>query len=291
MRKSDLHQGTEAWLAWRKNIITATDAAVILGKSPYCTEFELHQRKLGLIPEQKINVAMLRGQADEPIARAMFIEQFGIEVEPACIESEIHPYLGASLDGISKCGKYIVEIKSNSKARHENVRLDIIPEDHIIQMQHQMLCGDGEIEKGFYVSYNDGEILVRQVLPDLAWQQMYIPKAQAFFENLLFHEKPKLSNKDYVTLENLSPLDDDLIKQYETYDNQIKQLTKLKQECKDKIIHFANGNSFETQNLKVLKKIIPGRIDYEAIPEIKHINLDEYRKPSTESWMIMFKGN
>jgi hypothetical protein len=38
--------------------------------------------------------------------------------------------------------------------------------------------------------------------------------------------------------------------------------------------------------VKVIRKFNRGRICYDSIPEISQMNLEEYRKPPSESWMI-----
>ena len=154
MSKILLEQGSEAWLQWRKGRLTGTDAPMLMGVSPYVTPYQGWQRKLGLLEEQKVNPAMLRGHRDEPIARDLFISLKGINMEPCCVESVDYNFIVASLDGMSDCGKYIMEIKSNGDEYHQNLKKEVpeIPEFHIMQMQHQLLASGAK--KCFYCSYN-----------------------------------------------------------------------------------------------------------------------------------------
>ena len=43
-----MQQGSEEWLKLRKNYLGASDAAVVLGISPFQTRYQLWQDKLGL---------------------------------------------------------------------------------------------------------------------------------------------------------------------------------------------------------------------------------------------------
>ena len=48
----ELEQGSPEWLSWRRTVITATDASVIMGNNPWETPYSCWQRKLGLLEEK-----------------------------------------------------------------------------------------------------------------------------------------------------------------------------------------------------------------------------------------------
>ncbi len=287
MKKIKLNQGSDEWLNWRKTLLTATEAPILMGISPYCTPYKGWLRKTGQAEEQKINSAMIRGQEDEPIARELFIEEMGIVINPCCIESEQYNFLGASLDGISSCGKYIVEIKSNSEKIHNEVRENRIPDYHMDQMQHQLLCTDETIDICFYVSYNNGEIIIKSVLPDYAWRESYIIKAKQYWSDVTFLNPPALTPKDYVNKGGHRW--DSLSYEAISIDKEIKELEKRKEEIKEKLIAETDGENCQGSGIKLFRKNVRGRVDYEAIPEIKGIDLDKYRKPSTSTWTILIE--
>lgn len=101
-------QGTPEWHQLRKTKITATDACVIMGVSPWKTRLQLYHEKLSNDPPKPPNYAMQRGLDLEPIARDLYIAKTGIYVEPKVI---INEWAMCSLDGISSCGFHAVEIK------------------------------------------------------------------------------------------------------------------------------------------------------------------------------------
>lgn len=282
MRKVILDQGSEEWLKWRKERLTATDAAMLLGLSPYATPHKCWQRKVGQAEEQKSSPAMLRGVQDEPIARALFIEEYGINMTPCCIESELHPFIGASLDGISDCGQFILEIKSQRPTSQ-------IPEFHMIQMQKQLLCTDNTAKKCFYVSHWEGKNITTEVFPDPQWMEEYIPKAKEFWKRVLFFDSPPLICKDYQDM-GTHPLWQSYAREYRNLSAQIKQLEEIKDSYKKELIKLCGQQSSSGDGIKVLKKIVKGRVDYEKMVEELNIadeKINGYRKQSSETWTIM----
>lgn len=184
MKRVNLTQDGDDWLKWRRTCLTASDAAIIMGLSPYCDIDTLRMRKLGLIQEEPCNKWMQRGKDLEPVARKSFIECTGIYVEPAIVESTDYPFLGASLDGISSCGKFLLEVKCG-KASHKLALKGEIPIYYLSQIQHQLICT--RAEKCYYYSFDGTDGVCIEVLPDLEFEKDYIPKAVEFWMSLLFY--------------------------------------------------------------------------------------------------------
>lgn len=286
MREVEFEQGSDEWLKWRKERLTATDAAMLLGASPYVTPYKGWQRKVGQSEEQVVTPAMKRGTNDEPIARKIFIEEYGIDMKPCCIESEIHPFIGASLDGFSECGEFILEIKSQRPP-------STIPEFHMMQMQHQLLATDNCAMKCFYVSHWEGKNITKEVYPDPAWMEEYIPKAKEFWKRVLFFDPPPLICKDYQDMGD-APLWKSYAQEYRNICNQMKVLEEMKESYKKELIKLCSNQSSRGEGIKVLKKTVKGRIDYEEAFQVLNIReetLEDFRKPSTESWMITLDKN
>jgi putative phage-type endonuclease len=285
MRKLDLEQGTTAWLNWRRGLITATDAAKLLSLSPYETPYKCWQKKVGLIGEDRRTEAMERGLRDEPIAREIFNHRYHMSMQPTLIESEKYNFLGASLDGISSCNRFIMEVKSNNAEFHECAYKGIIPDFHKVQIQHQLLSSDGVAEKAFYVSYNSGEIAVVEVLPDLSWQSMYLEKAREFWKRIVLFDPPPLTNKDYKEKHDI-PAWNRCAEEYRSICSDIKSLEERKDALRKELIELANDESSIGNGVRVIKKLVKGRVDYDSIPEIQNLDLEKYRKPSSINWCI-----
>lgn len=279
MRRVQFDQGSDDWLAWRRGLLTATDAAMLLGVSPYVTPFKGWQRKVGEAAEQEVNSAMLQGQRNEPVARKMFIEEYGIEMNPCCIESKIYNFIGASLDGISNCGRYLLEIKSQRP-------VDNVPNFHMHQMQHQLLSTDNTAEKCYYVTIWDNKIHTIEVFPDKEWMKNYLPKAREFWSRVVFFDPPAMTNKDYKDMNGKQTWDSYAIEYRKTCE-QIKNLEELKENYRKELVNMCGEDSCFGSGIKVLKKLNKGRIDYDSVPELVGIEVEKYRKPSSFSWTIM----
>lgn len=160
----------DAWLAWRKKGIGASDAVIIAGLSPWKTIQELWLDKVGLAKDIEPNWAMKRGTELEPFARDIYEYQTGIKI-PA--KNVIHPkyeFIKASLDGWSEDERLCVEIKTPGKADLELARQGLIPEKYYPQVQWQLLCTGSD--KCDYVTY-DGKstIYIKRVESNHAFQR------------------------------------------------------------------------------------------------------------------------
>lgn len=283
MKFIDLEQGSSQWLEWRKNIITATDAAVIMGVSPYVTPYQLRQRKLGLISEQPSNKAMQRGTELEPEARAKFIFDNKLHMVPACVQSSLHDFLGASLDGISADTSTLLEIKCNGKSRHEDVLKGIIPDLHMIQMQHQLL-----VTAAFtciYYSFDGKNAHQIEVFPDENFSKEYLPKAQSFWECLKNNIPPDLTDRDYCDMQDNREWDA-VATLYKGLNESIRHLEGRREEARKKLIEICDDQPSRGSGIKLIKSNMIGRIDYDKIPELKSIDLNAYRKPASISWRV-----
>jgi len=285
MIKLDLKQGSQEWLDWRKTLLTATDAAVLLGKSPYATPYKGWLRKMGRSPEQVVTDAMRRGQTDEPIARQLFNEQYKMQMEPACIQSELFDHLGASLDGISPCGRYILEIKSQDPEKIANG----VPADHMCQIQHQIMCGDRTIEKCYYVTFWKHKIYVIEVYIDLIWQADYYKPYRNYWKCIENDEPPELTDRDYLDRSDSSEWNA-FAEEYKRLNEEIKAMEAVKEGYRKALIQLCDDQSSTGGGIKVLKKTMKGRIDYTKALEqfkIKEDDLHQFRKASSITWTIM----
>ena len=137
---NELIQGTPEWLELRRTHIGASDAPIIMRVSPWTTPRQLFERKLCIVPEQKTNAAMLRGQESEPYNRKAFEDWIGAEFKPCVLFDKEYPWMMASMDGVSSDGR-AVEIKLANKADHARVKSGKVPKKYFPQLQHQMRVG------------------------------------------------------------------------------------------------------------------------------------------------------
>lgn len=284
MKIIDLEQGSQEWLSWRKTVITATDCSCILGNNPWTTAYKCWQRKLGYIQEQASNAAMERGKALEPAARAQFIERYGPHMTPVVVESSEFDFLGASLDGISEDGQALLEIKCGGAKLHQMAFNQEIPQYYLDQIQHQLLVTGAK--RCFYYSYDGTNGICIEVLPDPEFKAKFMPKAREFWKCVAFNEPPALQDSDYKDMSD-APSWKGYAEQYRKLNEQIKGLEDIKESYRKELIKLSGDQNCLGGGIKVMKTTIRGRVDYDAIPEIKGVDLDKYRKNSTSAWKIL----
>jgi len=143
MQIIDLVQRTKPWHAWRARGVTASEAAVILGRSPYKTRQQLLQERLGLSPADDLSTkpCVQRGIAFEDQARHAFEDRHNTLLLPVCAESTEHPVLRCSLDGLNDDGEP-VELKVPTEKTYRLVAKDreqsIAYQLAWVQVQHQL---------------------------------------------------------------------------------------------------------------------------------------------------------
>jgi len=123
MRAVNVVPRTPAWHAWRNQGITATDACVLMGSEPDRTIWQLCAEKVGLIspPDLSRNPLVRNGIEKEPLARRRYEAAHHTMLLPVCAESDEHPVLRASFDGVDDDGTP-VEIKCPSEPVFEEAR-------------------------------------------------------------------------------------------------------------------------------------------------------------------------
>lgn len=135
----------QEWLEKRRNYITGTDAAALLGIVKFNNKFKVWLDKLGQAEPLVDNEKMRWGKLNEPtILRAYaesvpdhkFVNVDGYEL----ITSEKYPRLGASLDGWDDTEKCPVDAKNIQfvTAEYGDAGTDEIPEYYKTQLHVQM---------------------------------------------------------------------------------------------------------------------------------------------------------
>lgn len=191
----DLQQGSEEWLSFRECHIGASDAPIIMGKSPWMTMEELWEIKAGFRKPKPKTAKMQRGNDLEDEARKLLNEQMKMEFRPIVLQSIEYPFLSASLDGINDGFNTICEIKCPNDKTHKDALNGIVPEYYEIQIQHQLLISDAK--RCLYFSYRPemSDPLLRTALvyvfPDHGLIQEIEKNEIFFWKSLIDGKAPK----------------------------------------------------------------------------------------------------
>jgi putative phage-type endonuclease len=173
-------QGSEEWHVVRRNHITATDAPVILGLSPFKTRRELFLEKMGLY-EQPVTAAMSRAVMLEDTARKHFEQYIAKHVFPAVVFCKDEPWMMASLDGMDIDGTFGVEIKCPGKTSHTKSKKKV-PAHYYAQIQHQMKCSG--LDLIYYYSYY---IVTDESVPDIICHIVH--RDNEFISSMIIQER------------------------------------------------------------------------------------------------------
>lgn len=277
---SCLVQNSEEWLQWRRNKIGASDAAAIMGVSPWQTAYGLWCEKLQLHAPRQMNGAMQRGVDMEERARSAYESKTGLFVLPQVREHFNIEYMIASLDGITIDGNNAVEIKCAGKEDHKKALDGEIPEKYYPQLQHQIeVCNLKEID---YFSFDGEDGVIVKVHRNNLYIKMLKQQQAEFWDQLKNLTPPAMTDRDYVLRS------DDLWNQaaaeWLAIRKQASDLEDREQELKAVLISMSQGRNSSGAGIKVSKVIKKGSIDYSKLPS--EIDLEQFRKPNISYWRL-----
>ena len=135
----NLVQGSPEWHEHRRLLRNASESPAVFGISPWVTPYQLWLSKTGRA-KQETTVAMRRGTAMEPEARAAYEERTGHVMQPLVLQDGVY---SASLDGITLDGGLIVEVKCPMRGRQSQLWQEVeagqAPGHYGAQIQHQLM--------------------------------------------------------------------------------------------------------------------------------------------------------
>lgn len=280
-------QGSPLWHKFRKLHLGASDAPALMGVSPWKTELQLYEEKTNCnSPSNTDNYATRRGLELEPFALAKFEAETGFLMAPRVLVHKTIPYLSASLDGLEIENKCAVEIKCPGKADHELALKGIVPDKYFPQLQHQMeVAGLTEIYYMSYVSDDDFKIL--KVQKDYDYTKKLLEIEAEFWKKVQDCTPPKPSENDVIEIND--PEWESTVHEFKSYKEELDCIQKHLEEKKQKLIFLANHRSAKGAGVKLTKSIRKGAVDLEKVVELIGVDLEPYRKPSYESWMVTLK--
>jgi putative phage-type endonuclease len=279
---SALIQQTEEWLKLRKSKIGASDAPVIMGQSPWKTPYQLWEDKLSPILGTEKTSSMQRGIDLEETARELFTIKTGIKVSPKVLFHKNYEWMMASLDGISDCHKYVIEIKCPGPFDHSIALSGKIPDHYYPQLQHQMEVCD--VEEMIYFSFDGYDGTIVMVSKNPKYIEKLLEEEEKFYECMQTKQPPELTNKDY------KEKTDELWQQYaskwkSTY-QRLKSLEKEEEFLRNQLIMLAGQSNSQGAGIKVSKMMRKGNVDLNRLSGDLRIDLEKYRKNPIESWRI-----
>ncbi len=154
----DIEQGTDRWHKWRRGVIGASEAVIIMGENRWKGRQQLMDEKLGLVTPFSGNAATQRGHDLEPHARKALEKKFKVQIEPTIVQDSREPFLAASLDGITSDRDEVYEIKCGVRAYEIVSQTRRLPSYYVAQVQHMMMITQHDSLK--FAAFSPGDPLV-----------------------------------------------------------------------------------------------------------------------------------
>ena len=271
-----LQQNTSEWHQWRRQGLGASDAPVIMGDAVFRTTRMLWSIKTGRVQEEAPGPAARRGHKLEQLARQAYEREAGIQMEPLCLVHDELKWMRASLDGLSFDGSTVLEIKCPLSARDRALAKEgTVPSQYFAQLQHQL-----EVSRAAEVHYwsFDGSVgsLIR-VGSDREYQKKLIDTEAEFWERVTKNIWPELGGEDLDL--GADPKWRQVALSYR--DAKLRLDNAATEEHKRRAIleNLATARRTFGCGVEVLRSSRKGAVDYRAIPELRGLNLEPYRKP------------
>lgn len=301
MKIINVMQGSDAWLDWRSVGVTATDAAIILGLSPYKTVWRLWAEKTGYaVPEDlSNNPNVRRGVINEDVAREAYEDKHDELLLPVCVESASNPLLRASLDGLDSNGRP-VELKCPALSTWSEVAaLGEKSEAFQLynpQVQHQILVTGADY--GWLVFYNvdSQEMIEFKILKDVEMCKEIETLAAEFWTSVESKTEPaKDPERDvFIPKDEVAENWIAAAENYRFYESEVKELKdrikELEAQQRPYLEEMKNlmGEYYSADycGVMVTRYMTSGRVDYKKLAEDKITltddEIEKYRGSASE---------
>ena len=261
------------WDEWRRNGIGASDAPVIMGVSPFKTINQLWKEKV-MGWKQPSNEAMERGKRLEDEALGKFMMETGLLMSSQVMkEHEKIPWMRATLDGYEEKENILVEVKTCRNIHQE------VPKHYYPQLQHQMEVANADWM--YYYSYDGSCGKTLKVEKNPSYVEKMIQKEKEFWErmkegflNLCEDEEFNFHLHKVATIK--------------------KTLQELREEEKfhfSQLLLFSDGCAAIGKGGMIFQQVRKGQVNYGDIPQLKGLDLEPYRNPSSTHWCVKFDNH
>jgi putative phage-type endonuclease len=271
-----LHQNTSQWHRWRMQGIGASDAPVIMGETPFKTPRTLWSIKTGRVQEEPAGPAARRGHELERFARRAYERQTGIQMEPLCLVHEELEWMRASLDGLTFDGSTLLEIKCPLSLRDlASAREGRIPYQYHAQLQHQLEVSGAQ--QAHYWSFNGNDGILIEIRPDREYAKRLVETEAAFWHLVKENRWPEVSGEEL----DLSADPDwrHTALRYREVRLRLESAAFEEHRLRAMITRMATARRTYGCGVEVVKSSRRGAVDYSAVPELRGVNLEPYRKP------------
>lgn len=204
----------EDWLGYRRLGIGGSDAAAIMGVSPFCTKRDLYYDKCGITPaidEEESNwVAKEVGHRLEDLVAEIFSKKTGFRVFPVrkMFRHPLYPFMLADVDFFIDFGDGtygILECKTTNYNCQDKWANNSTPVNYEYQGRHYMAVMN--INKVYFACLygnNEDEFFIRYMERDLELEEDLIAEEEYFWnDNVKMGVEPPYTEKADLVLESI----------------------------------------------------------------------------------------
>jgi putative phage-type endonuclease len=304
MNVINVAQRSPEWAAWRAAGVTASEAAVVLSRSPYMTPWRLWAERTGLAKPDDLsrNPFVRRGIAYEDQARQGFEDRHATILLPICAQSNEHPVLRCSLDGLSDADEP-VELKVPTDKTYQDVAAQreqsVAYQLYWVQVQFQILVTGAQ--RGWLVfdpCRARTPALEFAVTPDETFlRRELIPACLAFWQAIDTGKGPEPDPQRDLYLPVADELAQwmaaaseyrDLAAERHDLETSLKGLKSRMDEAEDALVGLMGEFLLaETGGVRVARYLQNGSVDYASLlkdlaPALDDSILDKYRRRPSE---------
>jgi putative phage-type endonuclease len=280
-----LHQNTPQWHRWRRLGIGASDAPVIMGETPFKTPRTLWSIKTGRIAEPPAGPAARRGHQLERCARRAYERHTGIQMEPLCVVHQELEWMRASLDGLSFDGTTLVEVKCPLSLRDRTTAQEgRIPVQYYAQLQHQLEVSGAQ--QAHYWSFHGSDGILIELRPDREYARRLVEAEAAFWELVRENRWPEVADEELDL--SAEPQWRQAALRYREVRLRLESAAFEEHRLRATLARLASARRTYGCGVEVLKSTRRGAVDYSAVPELRGVNLEPYRKPPVAVVRINF---
>ncbi len=280
-----LHQNTAQWHSWRRQGIGASDAPVIMSETPFKTPRTLWSIKTGRMQEEPAGPAARRGRELERFARRAYERQTGNQMEPLCLVHQEFDWMRASLDGLSFDGSTLLEIKCPLSLRDRaSAQEGRIPSQYRAQLQHQLEVSGAQ--QAHYWSFHGSDGILIEMRPDKEYVKRLVEAEAAFWQLVKENRWPELADEELDL--SADPNWRYAALRYREVRLRLESAAFDEHRLRATLGRMATARRTYGCGVEVLKSSRKGAVDYSAIPELRGVNLEPYRKSPVAVMKINF---
>jgi putative phage-type endonuclease len=231
--------------------------------------------KTGRLQEDPAGPAARRGRELEWSARRAYERQTGILMEPLCLVHQEFEWMRASLDGLRFDGSTLLEIKCPLSLRDRtSAEEGRIPTQYHAQLQHQLEVAGAE--RAHYWSFHGTDGILVEIRPDRDYAKRLIEAEAAFWQLVQENRWPEPANAEL----DLSADPDwrQAALRYREVRLRLESAAFEEHRLRTTLAGLATARRTYGCGVEVLKSSRKGAVDYSAVPELRGVNLEPYRK-------------